>query len=625
MTNRSMRILATIICITAFLLTTLNISGQPVSNYDTNGNSRIDDSEFFVALDDWLKNIITDAVFFQLLDVWATNGYITHNTIENASECPDFTELIALRNGIPFRDSPNSVMSASSDSAIDIAFREAIFLASGTSMNISIASRTPGLEPQNGSLNGTLSNFSFTAIGGDRIIANATLQNGTNFPSQHEWMSFTPTWSNSVLEGSIRVEVNIDIPGCGSMGTNLTINLVRSSTSNTPQTDPGCPGGTQLMGLRDGVPFGRTSSAEFVRAQGALTKPIDIAFRHDQFLPQGTSVEFRVTSNTSGLEPRNGTLTSPFTSSSFNNQGPLEIVGRASIQNGTNVSAAFEWASFTPYWDDNVFNGEFTVIATFTAPGCFTAEISTTLYMTKSTTSSTPTHDPDCPHESNIVWMRNGLKMGSAAAPKAGSGLTSPIDIAFKDETFLPTGTSIRVELSSDTTGLEPQNGDFFHPVLGSFSTISALNILGTGSINNGVTLSPLHEWATFTPYWDSVPNSGRFEIEVTITAPNCAIVQMSTGLTMRKVTSANRSAVLVSQTPEFISFSLLSSNKFQIELRNLSGEILFEQGFAKRIVLNRSSTSRPLANGVYIYIVREQNAKGELISHSVNKLVVLR
>lgn len=41
-----------------------------VAQFDTNGNGRIEDSEFFAAVDEWIASQISDDLFFRLIDYW---------------------------------------------------------------------------------------------------------------------------------------------------------------------------------------------------------------------------------------------------------------------------------------------------------------------------------------------------------------------------------------------------------------------------------------------------------------------------------------------------------------------------------------------------------------------------
>jgi hypothetical protein len=46
------------------------LPGDNIGNYDTNGNCVLDDIEFFVALDQWIAQEITNQLFFAIVDAW---------------------------------------------------------------------------------------------------------------------------------------------------------------------------------------------------------------------------------------------------------------------------------------------------------------------------------------------------------------------------------------------------------------------------------------------------------------------------------------------------------------------------------------------------------------------------
>jgi len=47
-----------------------------IAAYDTNGNGKIDDPEFFAAIQDWVDGLIDDTLFFQIVDAWVNQTQI---------------------------------------------------------------------------------------------------------------------------------------------------------------------------------------------------------------------------------------------------------------------------------------------------------------------------------------------------------------------------------------------------------------------------------------------------------------------------------------------------------------------------------------------------------------------
>ncbi|OGF52886.1 MAG: hypothetical protein A2Z21_04320 [Candidatus Fraserbacteria bacterium RBG_16_55_9] len=54
------------------------MGGAPsgVAQYDANGNSVIDDSELFMAIDQWIAGTISNELFFQVIDAWISQAPI---------------------------------------------------------------------------------------------------------------------------------------------------------------------------------------------------------------------------------------------------------------------------------------------------------------------------------------------------------------------------------------------------------------------------------------------------------------------------------------------------------------------------------------------------------------------
>jgi len=55
-------------------------SGNPIETFDTNGNDRIDDPEFFALIDAWVRGSVSDFWFFLGIDLWVTQAPISSAT-----------------------------------------------------------------------------------------------------------------------------------------------------------------------------------------------------------------------------------------------------------------------------------------------------------------------------------------------------------------------------------------------------------------------------------------------------------------------------------------------------------------------------------------------------------------
>ncbi|MBI1730256.1 PKD domain-containing protein, partial [Candidatus Acetothermia bacterium] len=52
-------------------------SGSSLKSFDKNNNNKLDDTEFFAAVDAWIAGQISDIIFFKLVDLWISQGPIT--------------------------------------------------------------------------------------------------------------------------------------------------------------------------------------------------------------------------------------------------------------------------------------------------------------------------------------------------------------------------------------------------------------------------------------------------------------------------------------------------------------------------------------------------------------------
>lgn len=76
---------------------------NPVSirAYDIDSNLYIDDHEFFKALDDWIKNEISDTLFFEIVDAWVQRLILKATDAAQAASL-NTVDLSNLHNGITF-------------------------------------------------------------------------------------------------------------------------------------------------------------------------------------------------------------------------------------------------------------------------------------------------------------------------------------------------------------------------------------------------------------------------------------------------------------------------------------------------------------------------------------------
>ena len=90
-----------------------NGGGQPsgVAQYDTNNSGVIDDSEFMVAIDDWIGGSIGDALFFDVLDAWVDQTSVSTAGVSGLSLSS--VNLSSSANGTTFAVSGQGVESTS--------------------------------------------------------------------------------------------------------------------------------------------------------------------------------------------------------------------------------------------------------------------------------------------------------------------------------------------------------------------------------------------------------------------------------------------------------------------------------------------------------------------------------
>lgn len=611
------------------LLVVFTSTANQAANYDFNRNDRIEDSEFFAALDDWLAGTLDNSSFYLIIDLWTSAGLITNSSPAQIGQCPALTNLMALKNGIPIQIRNQVSSAALSNTPIDIAFREDFYLPQGTIITFDIKGTTEGAEPRNVKFKSPMPNVTFTDLGSQRLFGNATLQTEINLPAQYEWAQFTPYWSNSTNSGSFFIEVDVQAPGCNQLKMRLTLNLNKSTSSN-PAPVPGCPVPTRVIAMRNGIPFGTSSSGmppSTVLAQD-LTAPLEIAFENRMTLPQGANLNLEISSDQIGLEPRNPAFLSPLSSGTFTTLNAQLVRGSAVAQNEVTLQSQYEWARFTPYWDSGTSSGRFTIKVTITSPNCATVEMTRSYSMSKTTGGYTPpSSNPNCPGPTSLVAMRNGLPIGGNSQQVVAAGLTRPMEIAFTKPTYLPPGTSLTLNISSDTAGLEPHNGEFLSSLSGSnFVNLGALAIEGTATTQNGVNFQPQFEWAKFTPMWATNTTSGYFALRATINAPNCSQIIATRNYAMRKLSAASFSSELdVRQTPFSTVLSAINGIELEVEVFSLAGSSLYLSHKARKVVLSASSLKQVTANGVLLYVVRFYSSDGLLQTSEVKKLVLMK
>jgi hypothetical protein len=597
---------------------------QQAANYDFNRNNRIDDNEFFIALDDWLAGSLDQNEFYLIIDLWTSAQLIGNNTPANVGTCPSLTNLGALKNGVPINVRNTVSAAALSTTPIDIAFQQNMNLPAGTAIQFQVSATTEGAEPRHTKFESPLPTVVFTNIGQNKQFGNTTLQTEASLPALYEWAQFTPYWSNASNSGSFLIEVEVQAPGCSQLKMRLTLNL-NKSTSTTPGTSAGCPSPTRIMALRNGLHLGATSSG--ISAQD-LTTPLDIAFENQVALPQGSNINLEISSDTIGLEPRNSMFLSTLSPGSFITLNPQLVRGNAVVVNELTLQPQFEWARFTPYWDGSVSSGRFTITATITAPNCGDVEVYRTYSMTRTSGGSTPpSNNANCPGPTSLVAVRNGLPVGGNSLEVISSALTTPMEIGFTQPTYLPPGANIILNITSDTSGLEPHNGEFLSTLSsGNFVNLGSLTLEGTTTSQNGINLQPQFGWAKFTPYWATHTTAGTFALRATINAPGCSQVIATRNYSMRKITSASIQASLEIQRTEFNTvLSSSSGMELQVEVFNLAGSSLYVSPKGPRVALSTSDFAQIPANGVLLYIVKFYDAQDQLQTSSLKKLVMLR
>ena len=132
-----------------------------------------------------------------------------------------------------------------------------------------------------------------------------------------------------------------------------------------PNSGDKCPKSTRLVTLQNGIPFVNP----FQMPEGFVTG-LDIAFSSDVYLPQGTNLTLNITSDRAGLSPTEVFVGPPFTQASITQLGQLQVLGIGTVRDGANVPRNHEWARFTPFFSGGETFGNFSLDASFKAPGC---------------------------------------------------------------------------------------------------------------------------------------------------------------------------------------------------------------------------------------------------------------
>lgn len=87
--------------------------GGGVRQFDTNGNCRIDDPEFFNAIDSWVGGQIDNALFFQVVDAWISQSNVCAASQQNRYQPRLSCLLIADRQSLTFEARGQGITSLS--------------------------------------------------------------------------------------------------------------------------------------------------------------------------------------------------------------------------------------------------------------------------------------------------------------------------------------------------------------------------------------------------------------------------------------------------------------------------------------------------------------------------------
>jgi hypothetical protein len=348
---------------------------------------------------------------------------------------------------------------------------------------------------------------------------------------------------------------------------------------------------------------------------GAAQVPISVQTN----IATGQSVVATVTVTTSANnvqacnDTKTATIKHPSTPPPGSNQAgrlsDFDKNGNGSIENGEFFAAVDQWIAGSV--SDSLF---FIVVDSWISGGSAPGN----------PTPPTSGPEPMCPTNSRLVALQNGVPFVNPF--QMPDGFLTGLDIAFNSDVYLPRGTTVNLNITSDRAGLSPTEVFIGPPFTqASITQLGELQVLGIATIRDGANVPRNHEWAQFTPMFSSGETFGNIGLAASFKAPGCPEVKMGGSVRVSNPAASALSLVKTMVTGNSLSLSTSSDDLIQVELFDLSGKLNYTSHFANSITLDSGALGRELSNGVYLYVVRLKTASGEITQSEVRKVALLR
>jgi hypothetical protein len=304
--------------------------------------------------------------------------------------------------------------------------------------------------------------------------------------------------------------------------------------------------------------------------------PIGVAFNQPITLPQGTSLQLNVSSTNPGLEVGEGQWRSPF-QGQFSQVSPTSLLGIGSLLLDVDLPARKELAQVTlqPTPEAPQPGAQILIQLQVTLPNCPSIQFQTTVNLNIRQPMPRPPEPP--PEEFTLTVTVVGEGGSVVSDPPGIECLAGGVGVCYQS---YPAGT-----------------------------TVILTAILESGWVLSG---------------WEGCDSTSKETCTVTVngiksvSAAFVLQIPIGEGLLVEEI-------VVMKGVAGGIAFSSKFGVPIQLEVFDLSGRSVFFSPWAKRVILNTTVLGRPLANGVYLYLIRVHVVYGQLITSQAKKLVIQR
>jgi hypothetical protein len=236
------------------------------------------------------------------------------------------------------------------------------------------------------------------------------------------------------------------------------------------------------------------------------------------------------------------------------------------------------------------------------------------------TTPGTPTPTPkaSCPSAPALIFLQNGIP---SPGNIIGHGDVT-LGVAFQDGFEFPSGSSVQVTIDTDDHTVATAAEAFFRsPITGTFQHVGQANLLGNGFVRSGATVQNNFEIITFS-LAPMAPSSTNVSVSMSISSPNCSAIQTSGGANV-----SFQAAAMGLRSGTLLSIEASPGEEIRVDIFDGSGHVVFTSPLKREILIrqnNLTSGRRPLAAGVYFYLITTKSVNG-IVKSEVKKLVLLR